>query len=603
MINLLGVSKAILDNVIFCHQEEFCWPLSDPKSLKTRFDDIFSATKYIKALDALKKVRLEQAQVIRQCTTEIKFLKQNKEKAEEIKQDMTKTEVKLKACNDSVNKIQERLKPLQELLQNIAEQNKKLAKLTNKRDTLTAEKTMLETQIVDLRKQIPEMYDGSDEQLEYDLANFAQEMSDKSRMLIANEQAVEALNQRISILTKTRNDKVSAKSRIEAEIEMIKKRISQRDELVGKLAGLMKISDEIAGDRSNVMPFMNAANDRLHDVKVELELIKTDFDRKLGDLDKQVSEATDKKAAAEQTARISDERRRKFEVEFKTMQHQLRDIDSSAPRIKELQKVIDQLNEEVVNLEQGFNETSVMAEIESSASTRKDVETKVNLASVHEFLRDKKSSITGFEAELEKLTAKLRNCDVERKMVMEQLSEREKELKDYEEKILSVWHLAFGCVPQWFKLFFLFQSSLQPELSVEENIQSVSQDMERLQLEKGTLDGASYMYRKYIDFLHKRPCCPLCNRDFANQVESQQLLKELETNLKSLPEEQKCLKVKLQKSQRKHQDLLQLQPTASLAKKLRNDVIPSLKSKSSALVNGIQEAKKAISEVCTCLIV
>jgi DNA repair protein RAD50 len=41
----LGVSKAILENVIFCHQEESNWPLSEPGPLKKKFDDIFEATK------------------------------------------------------------------------------------------------------------------------------------------------------------------------------------------------------------------------------------------------------------------------------------------------------------------------------------------------------------------------------------------------------------------------------------------------------------------------------------------------------------------------------------------------------------------------------
>lgn len=40
----LGVSKAILQNVIFCHQEESNWPLSEPAALKKKFDDIFEAS-------------------------------------------------------------------------------------------------------------------------------------------------------------------------------------------------------------------------------------------------------------------------------------------------------------------------------------------------------------------------------------------------------------------------------------------------------------------------------------------------------------------------------------------------------------------------------
>jgi len=43
----LGVSKAILQNVIFCHQEESNWPLSEPAALKKKFDDIFEASECV----------------------------------------------------------------------------------------------------------------------------------------------------------------------------------------------------------------------------------------------------------------------------------------------------------------------------------------------------------------------------------------------------------------------------------------------------------------------------------------------------------------------------------------------------------------------------
>ena len=44
---LLGVSKAVLENVIFCHQEDSYWPLAEPAALKKKFDDIFEATRSV----------------------------------------------------------------------------------------------------------------------------------------------------------------------------------------------------------------------------------------------------------------------------------------------------------------------------------------------------------------------------------------------------------------------------------------------------------------------------------------------------------------------------------------------------------------------------
>ena len=50
----MGVSRAVLENVIFCHQEESNWILGDPKTLKDKFDAIFASTRYSKALDQIK---------------------------------------------------------------------------------------------------------------------------------------------------------------------------------------------------------------------------------------------------------------------------------------------------------------------------------------------------------------------------------------------------------------------------------------------------------------------------------------------------------------------------------------------------------------------
>ena len=52
---LMGVSKAILENVIFCHQDESLWPFSDQANLKKIFDEIFDTSKYTKFLEEMRK--------------------------------------------------------------------------------------------------------------------------------------------------------------------------------------------------------------------------------------------------------------------------------------------------------------------------------------------------------------------------------------------------------------------------------------------------------------------------------------------------------------------------------------------------------------------
>jgi DNA repair protein RAD50 len=57
----------VLEYVIFVHQEESNWPLAEGRALKERFDDIFAATKYTKALDTLRKLRTEKTQEVGDC--------------------------------------------------------------------------------------------------------------------------------------------------------------------------------------------------------------------------------------------------------------------------------------------------------------------------------------------------------------------------------------------------------------------------------------------------------------------------------------------------------------------------------------------------------
>ena len=54
---MMGVSQAVLESVVFVHQEESCWPLAEDKVLKDKFDAIFASTQFTKALDEINKLK------------------------------------------------------------------------------------------------------------------------------------------------------------------------------------------------------------------------------------------------------------------------------------------------------------------------------------------------------------------------------------------------------------------------------------------------------------------------------------------------------------------------------------------------------------------
>mmetsp|Transcript_15469 Transcript_15469/g.38090 ORF Transcript_15469/g.38090 Transcript_15469/m.38090 type:complete len:1226 (-) Transcript_15469:68-3745(-) len=87
---LMGVSKAVLENVIFCHQEDSNWPLSESKNLKQKFDDIFSATRWTKLQDSIYKKRKDINSKIKALTSELDVLGNNLTTAQKIQNDIRK---------------------------------------------------------------------------------------------------------------------------------------------------------------------------------------------------------------------------------------------------------------------------------------------------------------------------------------------------------------------------------------------------------------------------------------------------------------------------------------------------------------------------------
>lgn len=84
MPDYLGVSRAVLDSVIFCHQDESLWPMSEPAALKKRFDEIFEAMKYTKAIENIKVLRKKQNEELGKLKIIEQHAKEDKDKGERV---------------------------------------------------------------------------------------------------------------------------------------------------------------------------------------------------------------------------------------------------------------------------------------------------------------------------------------------------------------------------------------------------------------------------------------------------------------------------------------------------------------------------------------
>ena len=80
---MIGVSRAVLESVIFCHQEDSSWPLQEGAVLKKRFDDIFESARYTKALEVLQKQKKSLAASAKDISGDLKGLHADKVAAQD----------------------------------------------------------------------------------------------------------------------------------------------------------------------------------------------------------------------------------------------------------------------------------------------------------------------------------------------------------------------------------------------------------------------------------------------------------------------------------------------------------------------------------------
>ncbi|KAF8852205.1 DNA repair protein-like protein rad50 [Acephala macrosclerotiorum] len=102
----MGVSAAILENVIFCHQEDSLWPMSEPGVLKRKFDEIFEAQKYTKAIETLVKMKKRHADALKLYINEEKHSKENNNKAKRMRK-------KIQNVSDAIEIKKEQIRSLE----------------------------------------------------------------------------------------------------------------------------------------------------------------------------------------------------------------------------------------------------------------------------------------------------------------------------------------------------------------------------------------------------------------------------------------------------------------------------------------------------------
>ncbi|KAH7027669.1 uncharacterized protein B0I36DRAFT_271236 [Microdochium trichocladiopsis] len=577
----LGVSAAILDAVIFCHQDESLWPMSEPSALKKRFDEIFEAMKYTKAIENLKLLRKKQGEQLTQLKIHETQDKTNKEKADRCERRSVGLQEEIEAlrvqCEQTTEQIEGAERAAKKLYQDA---NRYLGIVNELRDkerhleyrTRTAEETKAR---MDEIKQ-------SDEWLRDTLAQYEERAA---RLQQDYHENLEQQNDYQTQLSQARGDlsnRQAERGRLESDRDKYERQIESRVELIHSAAR----SHNIRGfdsdlDDSKVQAFQERVQKLLSDKKRELERLQKenadDLDSKTG----VITELEGRKAARTQDRVFAKQRIGAVDKRSLALQKDLNavEIDEGAKAVldsgfADLGQRLSKTNEDLQaadldNKLQSENDHLQQLEVESNKLGRELVEC-TRLASDRAQLDYRKNELAEKKKKLDTLsstwTDKVTNMlggawqpetvekqhqtvvQSKQKVLDEAMQKRDQTLqnqkqvqytlKDAKERAKKREDEIAKCKAA--VLSVLQQANPEESPSMDDFSATVNKfEDDVLTLEKDiALSGEmTKYYEKCQKTLSKRNCCELCSRAFVDDAEKSRLVKKIKEALAGIDRE------------------------------------------------------------------
>ncbi|KAI9836966.1 MAG: DNA repair protein rad50 [Thelocarpon superellum] len=235
MPQYLGVSRAILDSVIFCHQDESLWPMSEPSVLKKKFDEIFEAMKYTKAIDNIKVLRKKQTEELGKYKLLEQQYKIDKDRADRAERQSKlladEIEQLRRECHQLKHDIDQATREADRLWAEAAAYEKIIGTLDGRR----IEARVVRTTMEDLAQHIEQMQE-SDEWLTTTLENYEARVSELDQRIDVQRQEYDQVGKTIEEHRQRLGATLTDVGKYEAEKAQHDRQLAQRETLIKETA-------------------------------------------------------------------------------------------------------------------------------------------------------------------------------------------------------------------------------------------------------------------------------------------------------------------------------------------------------------------------------
>ncbi|POW19155.1 hypothetical protein PSHT_04950, partial [Puccinia striiformis] len=272
----LGISKAILENVIFCHQEESNWPLSEPASLKKKFDEIFEATKYTKALDNIKSIKKDAAIELKVDKEKYNNLVIDKNRAEKLQSTIDKLTTNISAKEEQYHTLEAEVKELSESNKTFYQQASRFQQIVNEHSTLSEQKENKIKIAEDLKEDMEEMSDATLPQLRERREKSKQSLDSHAQRLADAKSQSETVETELARLRRKHQSKLTELGQLKAQAQRKLAALEERQQIMTTVSSTHNIpgSRQQLTDESEVTEFSNLLRDRQKLVVTKLQNTK-----------------------------------------------------------------------------------------------------------------------------------------------------------------------------------------------------------------------------------------------------------------------------------------------------------------------------------------
>ncbi|KZV65287.1 hypothetical protein PENSPDRAFT_655878 [Peniophora sp. CONT] len=233
--HLLGVSRAVLDNVIFCHQEESYWPLSEPSTLKKKFDDIFEATKYTKALDNIKTLRKDRVADLKVEKERLEGLAREKRHADKLRSNAADLTANIASKQVELDETQRKHAEITLSNKRFLDQATHFREIYIRAESAAKNKDKLEEDLKEALSTIKEV-DETDEQLQSHITNFNAHIANQKRGKREQEAHEQDMVAELRAARRKHVELTGEQGQLVAEANAQQARITEREGLVRALA-------------------------------------------------------------------------------------------------------------------------------------------------------------------------------------------------------------------------------------------------------------------------------------------------------------------------------------------------------------------------------